>query len=149
MCDILTQVCGANLIFLLPHSPTQVMYFFSSFAPVLIWTFFVFAVAFTASILQVHTIAMVVLDGVEPFAFSSVVCFRFGITMWQLAYVLFYSRPVGPSTRSQSTQTSEELPCLSTIYASRTGKCYHISARCPNNGGQQAVVPLRRCRNCG
>ena len=39
MCDILTQVCGADY-FVFPHPPTQVMYFFSSFAPVLLWTSF-------------------------------------------------------------------------------------------------------------
>ena len=136
-------------IFVFPHPPTQVMYLFSSFAPVLIWTSFVFIVAFIASILQVHNIALMVLDGVEPIAFSIVVCFIFGIAMWHFAYVLFYSKPAGPRMQSQSTQTCEELPCLSTLYASRTGKCYHVSARCPINGGHQDVVPLRRCRNCG
>ena len=118
------------------------MFIFSSFASGLLWTLFIFVVAFTASILQVHTITMVVLDGVEPLAFSIGVCFLFCISMWYVAHAKFYSRTTGPCTRSQGTQTSEELPCLSTIYASRGGKCYHISAQCPNNDGLQDITPL-------
>ena len=148
MCDILTQVV-VRIFFVFPHPPTQVMYLLSSFAPVMMWSFCVFAVAFTASILQVHTIALMLLDGVELLAFSIMVCFIFGIIMWQIAYVLFYSKAGGPRTQSQGTQTTDDLPCLSTIYASKSGKCYHVSARCPINGGHQDVVPLRRCRNCG
>ena len=65
------------------------MYLFSSFAPVLLWTSFVFTVAFTASLFQIHTVAMMVLDSAEPIVFAIVVCILFGLTMWQLAYVFF------------------------------------------------------------
>ena len=92
---------------------------------------------------------MMVLDSADPVIFAIVVCILFGLTMWQLTYIFFYSRPVGPKTCTQSTQTDEELPYLSAVYASKTGKCYHVSERCPRNGGQQDIICLRRCRNCG
>ena len=148
MCDILTQVCWCDLKFL-PHPPTQAMDIFSSFASIMLWTLFIFVVAVIASSLQVHTLTLVVLDSVEPIALSLGACLLFCIATWYVAPLIFHSRTAGPRTCSQGTQTSEELPCLSTIYASRGGKCYHVSARCPNNGGLQDITPLRRCRNCG
>ena len=90
-----------------------------------------------------------VLDSVDPVIFAIMVCILFGLTLWQLTYISFYSQRRGPKTCTQSTQTDEESSPLLTIYASKTGKCYHISERCPRNGGQQDIVCLKRCRNCG
>ena len=134
---------------LCPHPPTQVMTIFTHPSLAMAWALFIFGISMLSSVLQLHILALAFLDIVEPITLSFCVTNGLCVIAWYWFQMPSHHVKFRSDTRSQGTQTLDEPPTLSMVWASRGGKCFHLSDRCAFNGANQEITALRRCRNCG
>ena len=123
------------------------IFLYSSLA--MAWALFIFGISMLSSVLQLHILVLAFVDIVDPITLSFCMTLGLCIIAWYWFQMPSHHVKLRSDMRSQGTQTLDEPPTIPMVWASRGGKCFHLSDRCAFNGANQDITALRRCRNCG